>query len=99
MKDELGILFMPHRMLVLQRRLKAVERVLPIATPVEHDFAHSGLRTQLLALIVATKAGVCAAAGVLARQDRRSAVSADPSVTPPEVPMSHLFLLDLKIGR
>lgn len=80
----------PHSVGAFRRRLQVVESLLQGLTA-------ANLRARLHARIVATRAAGLTATDAIAEE--RPGLGANPSVTPPDVPATHLFLLDMKIGR
>ena len=92
MRAMLGASQAPHHVSALRRGLQVVESLLQGLTP-------ANPLAWLHARIVATRAARLTATDAIAEEMPRPGLGANPSVTPPDVPAPHLFLLDMKIGR
>ncbi len=99
MRNQLRITFVVHQMLSLPHRLKVVGVVVKDSMPVNHESAHRPFWARLLAQTMTVEEGVTKANGTVTADSMHLGNSSDLLMIAEDVPMHHLFLLDMKIGR
>ena len=99
MRNQLGISLVTRLMLALPRRLKVVGVALKESTPANYESAHRPFLARLPAQTAAAEDRVTNANGAVTEDSMYLGSRSNLPITVEDVPMHHLFLLDMKIGR
>jgi hypothetical protein len=99
MRNPLRISFVVHQMLGSLHWLKGAGVAVKDSTPANHESAHTPLGARLLAQTPAVEEGITKANGAVTADSMHLGNCSGLSMIAEDVPMHHLFLLDMKIGR